>query len=221
MRSRAGGAIRLAWLAVASALAGVVHAGSITVQVTGERIGAVADAVVSLRAQGGDAAATARAPVTRSVDQRDETFIPYVEIFRPGDRVVFRNSDSTRHHVYSFSPAGAFEFVIAPGESSPPVTLDRTGDIAVGCNIHDQMITHLYVSDAQWVAKSGADGRVDFDDLPHGRYTLRVWHPQLRPGRMTPERTVEVGDASVPVDVALSLLPDPRQAVDDRERSRY
>ena len=39
------------------------------------------------------------------IDQRDETFIPYVEIFRPGDQVVFRNSDRTRHHVYSFAPA--------------------------------------------------------------------------------------------------------------------
>jgi plastocyanin len=221
MRFRGGGAIGYAWLAFVCALAGVARAGSITVQVGGERMGAVADAVVTLRAQGRDVAVTVRAPVTRSIDQRDETFIPYVEIFRPGDRVVFRNSDSTRHHVYSFSPAGAFEFVIAPGESSPAVTLDRAGDIAVGCNIHDQMITHLYISDAPWVAKSGADGRVAFDDLPHGRYTLRVWHPQLRPGRAPPERTVEVGDAPVAVDVALSLLPDPRQAVDDRERSRY
>ena len=89
-----------------------------------------ADAVVTLSKSGVPGAQ--HAPVTKIIDQRDETFIPYVEIFRPGDQVVFRNSDRTRHHVYSFSAAKSFEFVIAPGDSSPPVTLDRAGEISVG-----------------------------------------------------------------------------------------
>src|SRR3954471_20682453 len=121
-----------------------------------------ADAVVSLHREGGIEPAP-RAAVTRIIDQRHETVIPHVEIFRPGDAGVFRNSDRTRHHVYSFSAAKSFEFVIAPGESAPAVTLDRTGEISVGCNIHDQMITHLFVSDAPWIARSEADGRVAFE----------------------------------------------------------
>jgi hypothetical protein len=145
-------------------------------------------------------------------------FVPYVEIFRPGDAVVFRNSDRTRHHVYSFAAAKSFEFVIAPGASSPPVTLDRTGEIPVGCNIHDRMITHLFVSDAPWIARSDADGRALFDHLPAGTYEVEVWHPQLRPGRPPPQRSIEIGSAPERVAFSLVLLPDPR---DSGERSGY
>jgi plastocyanin len=175
------------------------------------------DAVVSLRRE--DASqAEPRAAVTRVVDQRHETFLPYVEIFRPGDQVVFRNSDRTRHHVYSFSVAKTFEFVIAPGEASPPVTLDRTGEISVGCNIHDHMITHLFVSDAPWVARSDESGRVVFRNLPKGVYTLDVWHPQLRPGRQGPHETIEIGDTAAAAKYSMPLLPDPRETGD---RARY
>lgn len=175
-----------------------------------------ADAVVTLRKDGD--AQEPQAPATRIIDQHHETFIPYVEIFRPGDQVVFHNSDRTRHHVYSFSAAKSFEFVIAPGDSSPPVTLDRAGEIAVGCNIHDRMITHLFVSDAPWIARSEADGRAVFEGLPAGTYELEVWHPQLRPGRPGPRRTIAVDDAPASATFSLSLLPDPRQTGD---RSRY
>ena len=118
-------------------------AGDLTVQIDDGHGHPAGDAVVTLRSDNAQRA-DVRAPETKIIDQRDETFIPYVEIFRPGDQVVFRNSDTTRHHVYSFAAAKSFEFVIAPGDSSPPVTLDRVGEISVGCNIHDQMITHLY-----------------------------------------------------------------------------
>jgi plastocyanin len=165
--------------------------------------------------------AAEHAAATRIIDQRDETFLPYVEIFRPGDQVVFRNSDRTRHHVYSFSPAKTFEFVIAPGASTPPVTLDQVGEISVGCNIHDQMITHLFVSNAPWIARSTADGNAIIEDLPAGTYIVQVWHPQLRPGKPEPRQTLVVGETQVSAAFSLALLPDPRQGAGDRERSRY
>src|SRR6478672_13575338 len=97
------------------------------------------------------------APATRTIDQKDLAFVPYLEVFRPGDVVVFHNSDHTRHHGYSFSPVKAFEFVLAAGESSTPLRLEKPGVVAVGCNIHDQMIAYLYVSGAPWIAHTGGD----------------------------------------------------------------
>jgi plastocyanin len=194
------------------------EAGELVVTLDDGHGDAAPDAVVSLYKDGDAESAPQRASMVRIIDQRAETFIPYVEIFRPGDQVVFRNSDRTRHHVYSFAAAKSFEFVIAPGDSSPPVTLDRVGEISVGCNIHDQMITHLFVSDAPWVARSDADGRADFTGLPAGTYQLEVWHPQLRPGRPAPRQTIIVNDAPARVTFSLPLLSDPRQTGD---RSRY
>jgi plastocyanin len=162
------------------------------------------------------------APSTKIIDQKDEMFIPYIEIFRPGDKVLFRNSDQTRHHVYSFSPVKSFEFVLVPGQSSNPLELDQTGVVAVGCNIHDQMITYLYISDAPWIARTGADGRVGFRDIPAGAWNVRVWHPRLHPGKpdLVQSATIVAANETKTLAFALSLLPDSRREF-DREHTRY
>ncbi|HEY3519985.1 MAG TPA: methylamine utilization protein [Rhodanobacteraceae bacterium] len=211
------------WLTFLLALAFAVptHAGGLEVRLLDQHGKPVADAVVTLLPKDG-APAPARAETVKVIDQKNLTFIPYIEIFRPGDSVVFRNSDGTRHHVYSFSPAKAFEFVLAPGESSAPLQLDNTGVIAVGCNIHDQMIAYLYVSGAPWIAHSGANGSVKFRDLPAGAYTVRVWQPRLRPSQPDLAQSVTVIGAT-PVQTVkfdLSLLPDPRLQF-DREHTSY
>lgn len=162
-----------------------------------------------------------RAARTKTIDQKDLTFLPYVQIFRPGDSVVFRNSDTTRHHVYSFSSVRAFEFVLAPGETSAPQRLDQAGVVAVGCNIHDPMVAYLYVSSAPWAQLSDVHGRAKLRDLPAGRYEIHVWQPRLRPGRPDlVRRVVEVGDPASKLTFQLSLLPDPRRQF-DRERTQY
>ena len=134
-------------------------------------------------------------------------FVPYIEVFRPGDRVVFRNSDDTRHHVYSFSKVKAFEFVLRPGESSPPLVLDKPGVIAAGCNIHDSMITYLFVSDAPWIARSGADGKVKLAEIPPGSFRVVAWHPRLRPGKPVPAQDLTVSADGEPQ--AAGLQPGP------------
>jgi plastocyanin len=204
-------------------LPGRSPAAEVVVQVDDARGRPAADAVVTLAPEGEPAGANARtAPATKIIDQRDETFVPYVEVFRPGDEVVFRNSDHTRHHAYSFAPAKAFEFVLGPGERSSPMRLEQPGVIAVGCNIHDQMITYFFVSNAPFVAKTGADGRARIGDLRPGAYALEVWHPQLKPGqtRFAQPLTLEHAEDSREVRAVLSLMPDPRLAP-DRDKARY
>lgn len=182
----------------------------------------IVDAVVTAVVHAGSvlAAPAPASPKMHGIDQKNETFIPYIEVFRPGDK-VFHNSDHTRHHVYSFAPARQFEFVLAPGESSTPLPLDQPGVIAVGCNIHDQMIAYFYVTDAPFVTSSGGDGRARVE-LPPGNFDVRVWHPRQRPG--IPDNvqvfTATRGTAPTDLDYTLALLPDQR-AAPDRERSSY
>jgi len=184
----------------------------------------VPDAVVTLAPRGADAALlAAKAPGLVHklvVDQRNETFIPYVQIVPQGGEVVFRNSDLTRHHVYSFSPVKAFEFVLAPGEASDPVTFTRTGVVAVGCNIHDRMVAYLYISDLPWAALTDQQGRAVLTGLPDGAYQLHSWHPRLRPGRPEPTQPVALAGASGQATVALALTRD-RRGAPDPERPRY
>jgi plastocyanin len=184
---------------------------------------AVSDAVVMLTPDTGTTASpSATPPATYIIDQRDETFIPYVQVLRPGDKVVFRNSDSTRHHVYSFAAIKTFEFVLRPGESSPALSMDQAGVAAVGCNIHDHMATYLFVSAVPAIAMSSHDGSATLGHLAPGRYTAHVWHPQLHPGHPEPIQSVTIaGDTdTVQLSITLSLLPDPRMFM-DREHLDY
>ncbi|MFC2991938.1 Cupredoxin [Halomonas tibetensis] len=111
--------------------------------------------------------------------QRDATFIPHVSLVPAGSRVSFPNRDTTRHHVFSFSPAKPFELELYLQETPPPLAFDRAGVVVLGCNIHDHMRAFLVVSDAPTAAMTDADGRVSLADLPPGTHALRVWHPRL------------------------------------------
>lgn len=194
-------------------------AGKLIVQVVDAQARPVGDAVVTVTAQT-PASVAAHTPALRYVDQKDEAFIPYVQVLQPGDRVVFRNSDHTRHHVYSFSPTKTFEFMLRPGDSSPALAFDQPGIVAVGCNIHDHMIAYLVVSAAP-VRVTGAKGRAVFDALPPGDYTIHVWHPQLRPGSAPASATATLTGADTrTLSFSLSLLPDPR-GLGDREHVDY
>jgi plastocyanin len=207
--------LRLLCLLVTAA-AITAHAGTLTVKATDTHGHPVTDAVVTI-----DRPHALTAPGTHYIDQKNETFIPYVEVMHPGDSVVFRNSDHTRHHVYSFSPIGAFQFILSPGESSSPVVLSRTGTIALGCNIHDHMIAYLVVT-ADQAEVTNAEGHARFDDLPPGHYTVTVWHPQLWPGHPQASVTVDVpAEGATPeLPFTLRLMPDPRSFV-DREHLDY
>lgn len=223
MRRRRGTVARLGIAALALVASVAARAAELRITVRDQRRAAVADAVVTVTPQpaGATVAPPRPAAQTKTIDQVGLAFVPYLEVFRPGDRVVFRNSDRTRHHVYSFSPAKSFEMMLDPAESSAPLELDRAGVVAIGCNIHDAMLAYLYVSDAPWIARSGARGEAAVGDLPAGSYAVRVWQPRLRPGKPDVVQSVVVAAGETrALAFSLSLLPDTRRQLDG-ERSSY
>jgi len=193
-------------------------AASLKLQVTDQSGKPLADAIATLTSETPDAAPKP-APRDHFIDQKEETFVPLVEIVPAGDQVIFRNSDRTRHHVYTFSPLGQFEFVLKPNESSAPVKLLKPGVIPVGCNIHDFMINYLFVTDSRWTAKSDAHGVAALPDLPPGSYMVKWWHPRQRPGVQPVTHTVTVGGDQASANVTLSVMAPPPK--DDTERERY
>jgi plastocyanin len=124
-------------------------------------------------------ASPAGEPPAAVMDQRGHQFAPHVLAVRVGTAVDFPNSDRTRHHVYSFSPAKRFELKLYKGVPAQPVLFDRAGPVVLGCNIHDQMLGYIYVVQTPLFATSGADGRVSLHGLAPGRYRAQLWHPGL------------------------------------------
>lgn len=129
-------------------------------------------------------------------DQIDKEFVPYVQVVRVGSQVSFPNKDNIRHHVYSFSPAKKFELPLYRGTPASAIVFDKAGIVKLGCNIHDWMIAYLYVTDAPYFGKTGADGRAVVTDVPEGAYAARAWHPRLDGLEESTKRRIDVTAAA-------------------------
>jgi plastocyanin len=187
-------------------------AAGIVATVTDESGKPLAEAVVTVTPL--DDAAVPPAALSRlataTINQQDEMFMPEVVVIHTGGSVTFRNSDTMRHHVYSFAQIKQFEFVQQPGDISPPVRFDHPGIAAIGCNIHDDMIAYIDVTDAPWAGVTNRNGQVTITGLPTGRFTAEVWHPRLRPRAPPPTQTVTLATDNTTLAVSLPVLPPPR-----------
>ncbi len=92
------------------------------------------------------------------VDQVDRAFAPDLLVIPLGSTVEFPNSDSVSHQIYSFSPAKRFQLPLYRGKPYPPVHFDQAGVVTLGCNIHDDMLAYLVVTDAPWFGRTDAAG---------------------------------------------------------------
>jgi len=197
--------------AVLFAICEPASAANFTAEITDQDGHPVANAVISLipDAKASMAAASTRLPGEKTIDQRNETFIPLVTIIPKGGRIVFANNDQTTHQVYSFSPIKQFEITLARGEKSPPFAFENAGVAALGCNIHDHMIAYAFVAESPWTALTGADGRAVIAEAPPGNYQAQIWHPRFAPGREMPSLRVAVSGENTVLSVNVKLMPAP------------
>ncbi|MGI1987575.1 methylamine utilization protein [Shewanella glacialipiscicola] len=111
------------------------------------------------------------------MSQKDRTFVPFVLAVPTGAKVDFPNLDRTRHHVYSFSETKPFELKLYVGQAEVPILFDKSGLVALGCNIHDYMQAFIYVADSPLVAVANDNGEIQFNGLAVGQYKVKLWHP--------------------------------------------
>jgi len=170
------------------ASSGTALAAELRVSVVDQNGKPVEDAVAVLE-PAGVPASTASGSAIATMDQVDKQFAPFVLAIQAGTQVAFPNHDNTRHHVYSFSPAKQFQLPLYAGDSAPPIVFDKPGVVAIGCNIHDWMLSYIYVTDTPFFGKTDRDGAVAIAQLPAGSYTARIWHPALRGPEADTQRT--------------------------------
>jgi plastocyanin len=71
--------------------------------------------------------------------QKDRTFSQTEITVKPGDKIVFRNSDDVTHNVFSITPGMEFDLRRqAPGATST-VPFDKEDVAEVRCSIHPRM----------------------------------------------------------------------------------
>jgi plastocyanin len=184
----------------------------VTLNVAATSAGPPEDAVVVL-----DPVGVATAPARDSVvtiDQVNKQFVPQVSIVRTGTGVSFPNSDQIKHDVYSHYLPKIFELKLYAGRPTAPVVFDQPGLEALGCNVHDKMRAFLGIVDSPYFAKIERLGRTGSVSItvPAGRYSVRVWHPDLAV-RVAPQPIeVKTEAAALSFDLDLSGVPDPKAA---------
>ncbi len=216
-RSRALAAMLCLWVATAT------QAATVAVTVIDRDGNPVADAVVVVIPA---VAGATRAPLAAqaAITQTGMRFVPAVTVVPVGARLTFTNNDPWEHHVRGSAAGlaqftagtttGGFELRLAAkpeGQAarSADVTVSQPGAILLGCHLHASMRAHVYVSDSAWTDRTGADGRVVFNDVPNGSAQVRVWQAdQLLD---VPVRAVNVGAQAAQVQVQLQVVPRRRR----------
>ena len=112
------------------------------------------------------------------ITQINRQFEPFIQVVNTNRTVEFPNLDSVAHHVYSFSRPNQFELPLYQKGHHAVRRFSQPGVVIVGCNIHDWMISYLYVTDSP-LFKKAEGNQVIFYKIPLGEYQLQIWHPGL------------------------------------------
>ena len=134
----------------------------------------------------------------QKLDQRGKRFIPHVLVIERGTEVDFPNSDLFFHNVFSLFNGKRFDLGLYASGESRPVLFNRTGISYIFCNIHPTMSATIVAVDTPYYALSDARGNIVINDVPEGRYQLKVWHERTTPQELEAQtRTVTVNAGGV------------------------
>lgn len=112
----------------------------------------------------------------REIRQEKEQFVPHVLVVPAGTTVAFPNYDHEEHNV--FSPSDVAEFDLGrynTDHKGKTKEFPDPGEVAIYCDIHQQMWARIKVVDADVITKVDADGKFKLDNVPPGKYVLHVW----------------------------------------------
>ncbi len=128
------------------------------------------------------------------LDQKGCKFQPYVVATAPGD-VDIANSDGILHNVHTYSTANA-----AINKAQPKFKkvmtekFDKPEFIKVQCDVHSWMLGWIAVVPNGHHGITDASGVTKIDNVPAGKHTVEVWHPEL--GKQTKEVEVKAGQTT-------------------------
>jgi plastocyanin len=132
-----------------------------------------------------------------TLDQRNQTFVPYVLAVIAGTTVDFPNNDRTYHNVFSFSKTRRFDLGRYGRGQSKSLRFDEPGVVRVFCEIHSHMSAFVLVFAHRYFAVTDAEGRYHIDDVPPGTYMVAAWTD----GEARQSRAVRVPEAGGPVEL--------------------
>jgi len=118
------------------------------------------------------------------MDQKNLKFVPRVLPVLIGTTVDFLNSDSILHNVFSPDAcADRFNLGTWPQGQTKSFTFKKACFAALLCKVHPEMEGFVLALPTPYFAVTSPDGYYEIKDVPDGSYTLKVWHPTLKPSQ--------------------------------------
>ena len=135
------------------------------------------------------------------MDQRNETFVPYVLAITAGSTVSFPNNDDIYHNVFSLSSTKKFDLGRYAAGHSKSVRFEKPGVVRVFCEIHSHMTAFILVFAHRFFDTTDEAGRYRIEGVPPGTYELAAWTD----GEVRASRTITVpeGGGTVEADFAI------------------
>jgi len=116
------------------------------------------------------------------MDQMNLVFAPHVLPVLVGTTVDFKNSDAVLHNVFSADAcADKFNLGTWPKGQSKSFTFKRECAATLLCKVHPEMEAFVVAVPTPYFAVTKADGSYAIAGVPDGSYTVKVWHPKLKP----------------------------------------
>lgn len=108
--------------------------------------------------------------------QKGKKFVPKTVVVPSGYYVSFPNDDPFPHNVFSPSEVKKFDLGLYQAGETADQLMNRPGVVPVYCNIHPQMKAFVVVVKSPYFGVTDDGGKVQINDVPNGKYTLKVWH---------------------------------------------
>ena len=157
-----------------------VLAGDLHGKVTCKGVRDSADAVVWVAAIPGKAFPAAKEHA--KIDQANLVFAPHVLPVLVGTTVDFLNSDAVLHNVFSPDAcAEKFNLGTWPKGQIRSYEFKKECVATLLCKVHPEMEAFVVVVPTPYFAVTKADGSYRIPEVPEGAYTVKVWHPKLKP----------------------------------------
>jgi plastocyanin len=111
--------------------------------------------------------------------QHAARFRPDFLVVTVGQPIEMPNDDTIFHNVFSYSRPNDFDLGLYRGGESRTLRFEHAGPVRLYCSIHERMNGLIFVAPTRLFAVPSADGAFRIEDVPPGRYRLRVWTERL------------------------------------------
>ncbi len=120
------------------------------------------------------------------IDQKGCEFKPFLQVMKNGSKIAAVNDDPVLHNIHTYEIIGRTKKTVfnvsqpEPGTVTKTVKLKRGVAMKVECDAHDFMHGFVFVAKTPYFAKVAEDGSFKIDNVPPGKYTVKVWHGTLK-----------------------------------------